>query len=54
MMEVVRAVSNTPKDKANAVATMERYFDTQSIVDVTAINTLVGATDDWRIRHNFW
>lgn len=52
MMEVVRAVMNTPDSQA--AATMEKYFDTQSIVDVTAINTLVGATDDWRIRHNFF
>lgn len=32
----------------------ETYFDVKSLVDVIAMNTVVGATDDWRIRHNFF
>lgn len=52
MMEVVRAVEAADVNSADYV--LEKYFDTESFVNVTAINTLVGATDDWRIRHNFW
>jgi spore coat protein CotH len=32
---------------------VERYFDAESIVTVTAVNTVLGMSDDWRQRHNF-
>lgn len=32
----------------------EKYFDIESLVTVTAFNTLAGMTDDWRARHNFY
>jgi hypothetical protein len=33
---------------------LNKYFDTDAIVDVTAFNELVGQTDDWRYLHNFY
>lgn len=38
----------------DAVGLMETYFDTESIVNVIAMNAVLGMTDDWRWRHNFW
>jgi hypothetical protein len=32
----------------------DQYFDVQSFIDLTAFNTAIGATDDWRQRHNFY
>lgn len=52
MAEVSKAVAET-KGK-NAEEILEKYFDTESIVNVTAFNTVVGMTDDWRKRHNFF
>lgn len=40
--------------KETAAVIVDRYFDTESIVDVTAINSVMGVTDDWRQRHNFY
>lgn len=52
MAEVINAIHTVSEPYAAAV--LEKYFDTQSIVDVTALNTLLGQTDDWRLRHNFF
>jgi len=40
-------------DLVDAQQFLDKYFDAESIVNVSAINSLVGATDDWRVRHNF-
>lgn len=31
-----------------------RYFDMASFINMTAFNTAIGNTDDWRQRHNFY
>ena len=54
MMSVVNAINRTPENARSAMQTLEKYFDVQSLIDVIAMNTVVGATDDWRIRHNFF
>ena len=33
---------------------LEKYFDTESVVKVSAMNAILGMTDDWRVRHNFY
>ena len=54
MMSVYNAIQRTPQDARSAMQFLEKYFDMESLIDVVAMNTVVGATDDWRIRHNFF
>jgi len=51
VIEVYRAIE---KASETDCAMIEKYFDTDSIAAITAINDLVGQTDDWRLRHNFF
>lgn len=51
-LEITRAVKRT--DQLGSKALMEKYFDSNSVVDVTAVDMLVGSSDDWRQRHNFF
>jgi hypothetical protein len=47
--ERVREASD---DQASSL--LETFFDVESIVNVIAMNTVLGATDDWRQRRNFY
>jgi len=51
MMEAYRAVEAAGENDCYVI---EKYFDTDSIAKVTAMNDLIGQTDDWRLRHNFF
>jgi spore coat protein CotH len=48
------AVESARTSESGAVEFLEKYFDTESIVTITAVNTILGQTDDWRRRHNFF
>jgi hypothetical protein len=52
MLEVNNAILNANTDAAKQLV-LDTYFDTKSFIDVTAFNTVIGNTDDWRQRHNF-
>lgn len=52
--QVQAAVLATPNSGDAPRQFFEQYFDVQSLVDVTAFNTAIGATDDWRQRHNYY
>lgn len=52
--EIMSAVESTPLYGDAPKQFFDRYFDVQSLVDLTAFNTVIGATDDWRQRHNFY
>jgi spore coat protein CotH len=54
MKEVMAAIEATPVYGSAAQALFDRYFDTESLIDSTAFNTIIGNTDDWRQRHNFY
>lgn len=44
---------NAAQDQ-DAVQFINKYIDVDSFADVTAYNSLIGMTDDWRMRHNFF
>lgn len=50
----MRAIETTPLTRDAATKTLDQYFDIQSFIDVTAFNSAIGNTDDWRQRHNFY
>lgn len=54
MQKVMKAIDNCPLTPEAADTMLQRYFDTKSFVDVTAFNSIIGNTDDWRQRHNFF
>jgi len=54
MVKVLDAVEAAPLTAQGAAQFVAEFFDQDSIVNVTAVNTLIGATDDWRQRHNFF
>lgn len=51
-LEVSEALANAT-DKT-AFEFVSKYFDIDSLVDATAINMMLGAFDDWRLRHNYY
>jgi len=53
MRTIMAAIDATPLTKAAATKTLSQYFDTNAFIDVTALNSVIGNTDDWRQRHNF-
>ena len=53
MRTIMAAIDASPLTQDAAVRLFETYFDTKSFIDITAFNTVIGATDDWRQRHNF-
>lgn len=54
-LENVRtAIEQTPLTESAATQFFDTYFDVDSLVNLTAFNTVIGATDDWRQRHNFY
>lgn len=53
MRTIMTAIDATPLTTDAATKLFDRYFDTKAFIDVTAVNAVIGATDDWRQRHNF-
>lgn len=47
-MQTIPLVGDSPKEFVN------KYFDVQSFINLTAFNTAIGNTDDWRQKHNFY
>lgn len=54
LKEVMRSLEATSLYGDAPLKFFEKYFDVQSLVDLTAFNTVIGASDDWRQRHNFF
>jgi hypothetical protein len=54
MRDIMAAVERTPLTGDAPKQFFDQYFDVQSFIDLTAFNTVIGATDDWRQRHNFY
>lgn len=54
MNQIEAAMLATPLDQQSATQFFNTYFDVDSLVDVTAANTVLGNTDDWRQRHNMY
>jgi hypothetical protein len=53
MRTILATIDATPLTTEAATKFLEKYFDTKAFIDVTAVNAVIGATDDWRQRHNF-
>jgi len=53
MRTIMATIDATPLTQDAALKMFTKYFDTKSFIDVTALNSVIGATDDWRQRHNF-
>lgn len=54
-LENVRDALNAAQlNEYSAGQFFDTYFDVDSLVNLTAFNTVIGATDDWRQRHNFY
>jgi hypothetical protein len=53
MRTIMAAIDAAPLTQDAAVKLFTKYFDTKAFIDVTALNSVIGATDDWRQRHNF-
>lgn len=54
MQQIMKAVDSCPLTQEAASELLQRHFDTKSFVDVASFNAIVGNTDDWRQRHNFF
>eukprot|EP00462_Mataza_sp_D1_P023408 CAMPEP_0175138122 /NCGR_PEP_ID=MMETSP0087-20121206/10175_1 /TAXON_ID=136419 /ORGANISM="Unknown Unknown, Strain D1" /LENGTH=721 /DNA_ID=CAMNT_0016420993 /DNA_START=46 /DNA_END=2211 /DNA_ORIENTATION=+ len=54
MLHVAKEIQTAPLTRVSALRILRKYFDVQSLIDVIAMNMVLGATDDWRIRHNFF
>lgn len=52
--EVKQAIDSTPLNSAAALAFFNKYIDIDSISTLIAFNAILGQTDDWRERHNFF
>jgi len=52
--QIEGAVMSTPLTKDAATQFFNTYFDVDALVNVTAADTVLGNTDDWRQRHNMW
>jgi len=52
--QIESAVMSTPLTKDAATQFFNTYFDVDALVNVTAADTVLGDTDDWRQRHNMW
>jgi len=50
MLQVTSAINAAQETDC---ATLEYYFDVETLAKITALNDLIGQTDDWRLRHNF-
>jgi hypothetical protein len=53
MRTIMATIDITPLTQDAAARMFSQYFDTKSFIDVTALDAIIGATDDWRQRHNF-
>lgn len=53
MRTILATIDATPLTTDAATQFFDKYFDTKAFIDVTALNAVIGATDDWRQRHNF-
>jgi len=51
---IMAAVLSTPLTGPAAENFANTYFDTDAFVDITALDTIIGDSDDWRQRHNFY
>jgi len=53
MQKIMNAINTVPFTVAGATRFFESYFDTDAWVAATALDAVIGSTDDWRQRHNF-
>lgn len=53
MRFVMGLIDSAPLTKDAALNLFNTYFDIDALIDITALNSVIGSTDDWRQRHNF-
>lgn len=53
MRFVMGLIDSCPLTKEAALNLFTTHFDIDSLIDITALNSVIGSTDDWRQRHNF-
>lgn len=54
MVEVMNAIRNASLTSQAAISLVDKYFDVDSFVNMTALNSVINSWDDWKIRHNFY
>jgi len=54
IQKVMTDIVKTPFEGNKPLLLFEKYFDIASLINMTAFNTIIGNTDDWRQRHNFF
>ena len=48
------ATAQASTNPTDAELVLNRYLYLDSWISVMAMNALIGQTDDWRLRHNFF
>jgi len=52
MQQIMNTINTIPLTTQAAQQFFQTYFDVNSWIDSTAVNAVIGSTDDWRQRHN--